>query len=187
MHAHFEPQIPPSQQHNASSSSPFSIPRARVNSIMNRGLEAAQSFTSPLAQIFQPLVVDDDTAIQEEPQDPSQPLVSFGPASRRRLSSMQGHRRVTTDSGNGVFSGSPHKGHSPLKRFPILGSESGDVLSTSPPSISESPGRTAGQLKDGEADSGGVEQRIAEIEGRQIRMEKLLERIAKSLDVDGEK
>lgn len=55
---------------------------------MQRSADAATSFTSPLAQIFTPLVVDDD--IVEEQTQLNQPpsLVSYGPVSRRRLSSM---------------------------------------------------------------------------------------------------
>ncbi|KAF5350239.1 hypothetical protein D9758_007832 [Tetrapyrgos nigripes] len=83
---HFQDQPSPS----ASSPHPI-IPRPRINSVLNRGIEVAQSFTSPLAQIFQPLIVDDDGVPQESEQ--AEPLISYGPASRRRLSSMT--RRTT--------------------------------------------------------------------------------------------
>ena len=85
--------------------------RARVNS-----MTGPQNFTSPLAQIFQPLVVDDDLMEEDDnaseasspPQNmgvhfPSPPGVSYGPASRRRLSSMH---RPRMESG--------------VRRFPIL-------------------------------------------------------------------
>ncbi|EEB95083.1 hypothetical protein MPER_06005, partial [Moniliophthora perniciosa FA553] len=52
-------------------------PRQRLNSILNKGAEAAQSFTSPLAQIFQPLVVDPVEPIElEESLDQPQVLQS---------------------------------------------------------------------------------------------------------------
>ncbi|KAF9045820.1 hypothetical protein BDZ89DRAFT_1058779 [Hymenopellis radicata] len=191
LHAHFEPQIPPSQQQQAppSPSTPFAIPRARVNSVMSRTMEAAQSFTSPLAQIFQPLVVDDEPAALDT-QPPPQSMVSFGPASRRRLSSMHHHRRGTTDGGGGHSP--PHKPMPNkegggiglgLKRFPGIIS---DALSESPPTMSTSPlsVRTAMQIKEGEENSAGSDQRIDDIEQRQRRMEKLLEKIAASLQVD---
>lgn len=74
--------------------------RARVNSVLARGLDLAQSVSSPLAQIFQPLIVDDDF-ISGDDQHSSEAAtsgpsgngmgagqISYGPATRRRLSSM---------------------------------------------------------------------------------------------------
>ncbi|KAH8108342.1 hypothetical protein DFH11DRAFT_1517080 [Phellopilus nigrolimitatus] len=60
--------------------------RPRLASIMQRGAEAPTSFTSPLALIYQPLVVDDDM-VEEEAPSPTQPAV-VSHAARRRLSSM---------------------------------------------------------------------------------------------------
>lgn len=61
--------------------------RQRLTSMVQRGADLASNLTSPLAQIYQPLVVDDD--IMENNQDPdAQPSISYGPAMRRRLSSM---------------------------------------------------------------------------------------------------
>lgn len=191
LHTHFEPQTPPSQQHQMSSSPslPFAIPRPRVNSVMSRTLEAAQSFTSPLAQIFQPLVVDDEPMASESQHPPPPPLVSFGPASRRRLSSMHQHRRHNTEGGGGHPS-PPHKvtptkeGHGMgSKRFPGI---MDNALSESPPSMESSSSAipTALQVKEGEAESGGSDRRLDDIERRQQRMEKLLEKIASSLEVE---
>lgn len=158
---------------------------------MSRTMEAAQSFTSPLAQIFQPLIVDDEPAALDI-QPPPQSMVSFGPASRRRLTSMHQHRRGNTDGGGGQYS-PPHKAMPTkegggiglgLRRFPgIIGS---DALSESPPTMSTSPSSipTAMQIKQGEADSGGPDRRMDDMEQRQRRMEKLLEKIAASLEVD---
>ena len=150
------------------------LPRARLNSIVTRGLDVAQAAASPLAQIFQPLIVDDDLIPEEQAQIPvdgssAQPghaegnggapapspggaLVSYGPATRRRLMSMHAApsppRRMRTFS---VAAHGPHA-HRPdtygatgesstaLRRFPTnspqprshLGLYSAAPLSTSP-------------------------------------------------------
>ncbi|KAI0351934.1 hypothetical protein OH77DRAFT_843965 [Trametes cingulata] len=100
------PPVPPSPRKTEQagpSSSPqqapghIPLPRARVNSVVARGLELAQSASSPLAQIFQPLVVDDDAADEVTQSDGATSggggatgaaAISYGPATRRRLSSM---------------------------------------------------------------------------------------------------
>ncbi|KAI0774788.1 hypothetical protein BD413DRAFT_472139 [Trametes elegans] len=79
------------------------LPRTRVNSILTRGLEVAQSAASPLAQIFQPLIVDEEPVPDDLTQSDvavsagtgtgvghgaGAPAISYGPATRRRLSSM---------------------------------------------------------------------------------------------------
>ncbi|TFK79738.1 hypothetical protein K466DRAFT_667994 [Polyporus arcularius HHB13444] len=78
------------------------LPRPRVNSIVARGFDMAQAAASPLAQIFQPLVVDDDLIPEEQVSEGTNTpgpaghgnggappaLVSYGPATRRRLMSM---------------------------------------------------------------------------------------------------
>ncbi len=46
--------------------------------------------------------------------------------------------------------------------------------------------QTAAAVKEEEADSGGYWEKFAELEARQERMEKLLEKIAHSLKVKGE-
>ena len=51
------------QQQSPPAHIPLPPPRTRVNSILKRGLDIAQSATSPLAQIFQPLIVDDDMGV----------------------------------------------------------------------------------------------------------------------------
>ncbi|KAG7444990.1 uncharacterized protein BT62DRAFT_933403 [Guyanagaster necrorhizus] len=186
-HPHFDDSLGNAPSH--SPSQPFPIARTRVNSILNRGFESAQSFTSPLAQIFQPLVLHDDPIADEGPSPPH--LVSFGPASRRRLSSMHQHRRGTTDGGYGH--------HSPTHQRSQEGSnfkrtDGSGPLSESPPAVTSmsSPEDnssmnllTAAAVKEEEADSGGYWEKFAELETRQERMEKLLEKIAHSLKVKG--
>ncbi|PBK69268.1 hypothetical protein ARMSODRAFT_1019246 [Armillaria solidipes] len=188
-HPHFNDSSGNAPSHP--SSQPFPIARNRVNSILNRSFETAQSFTSPLAQIFQPLVLDDDPIADESHSPPH--LVSFGPASRRRLSSMHQHRRGTTDGGHGHHSPTHQRSQegSNLKR-----TDGGSgPLSESPPAVTSmsSPKdrsfmslQTAAAVKEEEADSGGYWEKFAELEARQERMEKLLEKIAHSLKVKGE-
>ena len=84
--------------------------RQRLTSMVQRGAEAATSFTSPLAQIYQPLVVDDDIVDQEvEPGSPvqhSQPPppppanISYGPdrKSTRLNSSHSGESRMPSSA-----------------------------------------------------------------------------------------
>ncbi|EJF64109.1 hypothetical protein DICSQDRAFT_100749 [Dichomitus squalens LYAD-421 SS1] len=161
------------------------LPRARLNSIVTRGLDVAQAAASPLAQIFQPLIVDDDIVPEAQAQIPvdgsgAHPgpgeghggapapapgaLVSYGPATRRRLMSLHAApsppRRMRTYS---VAAHGPHV-HRPdaygatgesstaLRRFPThsspqsrshLGLYAAAPLSTSPDdgrgSLSEQP------------------------------------------------
>ncbi|KAK0202576.1 hypothetical protein DFS33DRAFT_1374610 [Desarmillaria ectypa] len=172
-HPHFDDSLGNASSH--SPSQPFPIVRTSVNSILNRNFETAQSFTSPLAQIFQPLVLDEDPTADESHSPPH--LVSFGPASRRRLSSMHQHRRGTTDGSN-------------LKRT----DDGSGPLSESPPAVTSmsSPKdnsfmslQTAAAVKEEEADSGGYWKKFAELEAAQARMEKLLEKIVHSLKAKG--
>ncbi|KAK0438117.1 hypothetical protein EV421DRAFT_1972863 [Armillaria borealis] len=188
-HPHFNDS--PGNAPSHPSSQPFPIARNRVNSILNRSFETAQSFTSPLAQIFQPLVLDDDPIADESHSPPH--LVSFGPASRRRLSSMHQHRRGTTDGGHGHHSPTHQRSQegSNLKRTdggsgPLSESPSAVTSMSSPKDRSFMSLQTAAAVKEEEADSGGYWEKFAELEARQERMEKLLEKIAHSLKVKGE-
>lgn len=166
----------PSPNHLAAPS-----PRLRLGSMLNRGAEAAQSIASPLAQIFQPLIVDDD--IPEESENGSLSLnvpmgISYGPASRRKQSMMQ--RSPAAE----VALARTH-------RFPSMGShESRDAhqVSTSPDPISESVGRgrgmeTAEEAEEEEEDSGGMirwMERLDKLEQGQKRIEDLLLRISEN-------
>ncbi|KAK0214760.1 hypothetical protein IW262DRAFT_1512569 [Armillaria fumosa] len=188
-HPHFDDS--PDNAPSYPSSQPFPITRNRVNSILNRSFETAQSFTSPLAQIFQPLVLDDDPIADESHSPPH--LVSFGPASRRRLSSMHQHRRGTTDGGHGHHSPTHQRSQegSNLKRTdggsgPLSESPPAVMSMSSPKDRSIMSLQTAAAVKEEEAESGGYWEKFAELEARQERIEKLLEQIAHSLKVKGE-
>jgi len=191
---------------------------------MHRGAEAAHTFVSPLAQIFQPLVVDDDIIPEEEPlnsnnsnmtthgmsSSPPPAGVSYGPASRRRLSSMQSmHRRnPTTDYSSLSANVSPTHANANAQSHshPMLGRfldrdrdqkrsrEEFPAFSSSPESQQHRPEAsresltvpTAGEVTTGEEDEGemgGIEWRrkMERMEERQERIEGLLERIARDL------
>lgn len=116
------------------------LPRVRLNSVVTRGLDIAQAAASPLAQIFQPLIVDDDIIPEEQQQSDGGAvtstsgsgtgaapgpvptpgaLVSYGPATRRRMLSMHvapnPPRRLRTYSA---------AGHAPNTHAPAGGAES---------------------------------------------------------------
>jgi len=93
------PQAEPYAGKGASpSTSPNAIPtpRTRLGSAGKHAPEAMHSFTSPLAQVFQPLVVDD--GLPENTNTPPGPSISYGPASRRRVSSLQSVQRRHPES-----------------------------------------------------------------------------------------
>ncbi|EIW58800.1 uncharacterized protein TRAVEDRAFT_72272 [Trametes versicolor FP-101664 SS1] len=172
------PSSPPNQSQQPGSQPAMShIPlpgRARVNSVLARGLDLAQSVSSPLAQIFQPLIVDDDFISGGDDQNSSEAAtsgpsgngmsagqISYGPATRRRLSSMHvlspprrgrtyssatpalglipGHREAGAD-GAGPSLSPERGGLTALRKFPTnspLRSHLGLMATQAP--LSESP------------------------------------------------
>ncbi|KAG6813886.1 hypothetical protein H0H92_006293 [Tricholoma furcatifolium] len=137
-------------------------PRTRLNSVMHRGTEVTQSFVSPLAQVFQPLMVDD--TIREESPDkdsdepssaapssqPTSPAVSYGPA---------------------------------LSQAPV--SQSPDPMLETVPTAPASPERVTEELaEESKGDPAGelaFERRLNDIEKRQERIEELLLQIARDV------
>ncbi|KAJ7116020.1 hypothetical protein C8R44DRAFT_220116 [Mycena epipterygia] len=178
---------------------PVPAPRNRVISLMHRGAEVAQTFTSPLAQIFQPLVVDDggipEDAVSQQDQNRSQaqhnlaPVhppgmappsgVSYGPAYRRRLSSMH----VRDPSGHAPMAHVQHTSDSSRMLFPASGGED-DPFSASPDERGTSTDAlpTAQEVEE-DKDKDVVQwmHRLEKMEARQERIEGLLERIARDL------
>lgn len=162
---------------------------------MARGLAdgVPQSFTSPLAQIYQPLVVDDAEPILEEHSgSPTQNrhYAAVQPV-RRRLTSIQaaGHKRENSHPYMHRQMGSSSQGH--LKRFPAV--EGTQMLSESPPSGGSLPQQaflipTAAEVKEKEEDTGEdpaavrLARRLEGLEARQERMEELLSRLVKTLE-----
>ncbi|KAH8093280.1 hypothetical protein BXZ70DRAFT_949750 [Cristinia sonorae] len=204
-----------------SANMPLPLPRARVNSVLTRNLDLSGSAPSPLAQLFQPLIVDDDNAPYElptqapveqssqqvQPQQTTQdvvnslpdPLVSYGPASRRRLSSM--HRRTGTvgqiqpPSVFGDLTASPPTsgGSQPMRRFPSGGAAARlgadniarQALSESPDESRGGPQRrsmeTASQIEDDEDGGMGMMERLDRMEDRQKRIEELLMQMSRHM------
>ncbi|KAI0322775.1 hypothetical protein OF83DRAFT_1091683 [Amylostereum chailletii] len=150
------------------------MPRHRLTSILHEGAaEVARSVASPLAQIFQPVTIDEGIPEQDEqPRD----AVSYGPASRRRRlsSSVRPSRPPHLDT-----QGSPTH----FRRFPTGESP---MLSESPeqhPSGSHLGARsppTAGQIEEEDSEIGNMQwtSKLEEMEQRQKRMEELLKEIA---------
>ncbi|KDQ26658.1 hypothetical protein PLEOSDRAFT_1077531 [Pleurotus ostreatus PC15] len=145
-------------------------PRTRVASLLSDAAHNAAHAVSPLAQLFQPLIVDD--SIPEESETGTEdgqahqphvvlpvPQISYGPASRRRLSSIARMRKFPGTSG----SASTDHEH---------------PMSESPSQLEE----TASQMKKDEGDDMGntssqVFSRLEKIEERQQRIERLLEQV----------
>ncbi|KAH9907662.1 uncharacterized protein B0H18DRAFT_1131545 [Fomitopsis serialis] len=169
------------------------LPRNRLNSIVTRGLDTAQSLASPLAQVFQPLIMDQENETEQPAQDGGA-LVSYGPASRRRLSSMQ--RRPTamgqmghTDPFGGVlFSGHAGAGQGlgarkstdvvvepGDERRTEFGDRDRDARSVHGQSHSHEPLETAEEEQ--EESRMPMDRRLDGIERRQQRIEELLERL----------
>ncbi|KDR80736.1 hypothetical protein GALMADRAFT_241168 [Galerina marginata CBS 339.88] len=166
------------------SSPPKGIPRPRLNSIMNRG----ENF-SPLAQIFSTVLHEDTQS--PEPVIPGTSMgqqgISYGPATRRRLTSMQSsHRQAATEA--------LHVNTNPWKKFPNTSDkyssptlEHGNLRSRSQDRHQPEHPSTASEVKDAEEGTGEdpeqaeVMSRLQSIEERQERIEALLSQIAKSV------
>lgn len=157
--------------------------REGLSSALSRGAEVATNFTSPLAQIYQPLIVDDDLR-DEQPAELTQPnMVSYGPASRRRLSSM--HRfppmapldmRRSGSRGQHALSGAP------LEESP---GSSGDATHAQERSeLSPSIPEPASQVYEDEGGAGSMPQvvaRLNRIDERQKRIEDLILQLSSEL------
>ncbi|PCH44315.1 hypothetical protein WOLCODRAFT_165062 [Wolfiporia cocos MD-104 SS10] len=156
-------------------------PRQRLTSIVTRGLDMTQSLTSPLAQVFQPLIMDEDDHSEEHQVEFGHPVVSYGPASRRRLSSMQ--RRPTGMSHGVDPSSGPSQSHNALglKRFPTMtspGNRSGitnQLLSSSPDARPGSESlETAEEVAEDADPMSRWGKRLEGMEERQKRIETML-------------
>ncbi|KAF5387405.1 hypothetical protein D9757_005757 [Collybiopsis confluens] len=184
---HFAADASSSSSETEPGSQPHPFPRTRLNSIMNRGQEAVHSFTSPLAQLYQPLVVDDDLPVNEPSRDEqhlqvppanNQHSINHGAITRRRLSSFAGAR-----SGNVGPSQRPQRSPPNFASMQEVMSGNDGVISESPRSGSgDVP--TVGQVQEQEGDVGGTAQwakRFESLEKRQEKIEQLLEQIAKDI------
>lgn len=169
------PQRPPLQPHV----------RPRMNSLMQREHSSA-NFISPLAQIYTPLVVDDDI-IEEQDEgtvEPLSPLPVIAPGlPRRRLSSMHHfppmapvhiQRKMNTSRGQGL--------HEPILRespasIELAVPEEPERKANQP----EEASRVIEEEEEGEGSAPQISDRLNRIEERQKRIEELLLHISQGL------
>lgn len=155
------------------------ITRGRLNSVLNRPTDGFVA--SPLAQVFNPLPVGDDASDSKTgPQG-----ISFGPATRRRMTSIQPHQSSLLDHG---------KIHSnQMKAFPTISDnntphqEKTRDASHKSKELSVKATRVETDEFQDDADDIGMQmtmmKRLDEIEQRQERIEDLLFRISQCIGV----
>ncbi|KAI6041283.1 hypothetical protein EDC04DRAFT_3139831 [Pisolithus marmoratus] len=156
--------------------------RRRLNSMINR----TDVLQSPLAQVFQPVVVDDEIPEEHAPDKEPLPqphsgnghMVSYGPASRRRLASMHLASKRTTDSA------AQTSGTSRRPAFPAIDTRP-EALVEGPHSASpDRQPETAEQVEETMANNGGLvelSQKIKDMEDRQKRIESILIQLSERL------
>jgi len=161
-------------------STPIAL-RRRLNSSIHKH-DVAQS---PLAQVFRPIVLDDALVPEDTVSDSasggggsaflSQPQLSYGPATRRRLASIQSlHRRPSESWTKPASSGRP--------TFPPLDTRAETLTGPFSTSLDYREGEergiaTAEQVEEIAEGNGGMAEcmkRMERIEGRQERIEELL-------------
>lgn len=157
--------------------------RKRLTSAMQRSGDQVASFVSPLAQIYQPLVVDDDI-LEEEGGSPSSipPLVSFGPSMRRRLSSMHRfppmgttelQKKMDRDKHSGGVNDAVANRSTELMQSDV---EDDETHEAQPEPVS--------QVEEEEGSSGSIPQmaqRLMRMEERQRRLEALILQLSRDL------
>ena len=182
---HVPPPRLPSPQRNAGHNhqTPLPLPfRRRLTPSIHKP-DVAQS---PLAQIFQPLVVNDVPALEETISDSASggvgsaflphPQLSYGPATRRRLGSMQSMQKRPSETSlwgtKPVGSGRPVIPPLDTRAETLIG-----LLSTPDHREEERSIATAEQVEENAEENGGMSEwmkRMERIEGRQERIEELL-------------
>ena len=183
-HQHAPPR-PPSPQRNSGlhrqTTAPISLRRRLTPSIHKHDVSQ-----SPLAQVFQPLIVDDPLGTEDTTSESAsgagsafltQPQLSYGPATRRRLASMQSaHKRPNETLWATRPAGSGRPAFPPLdtrsETLTGLFSSSFDHQEEEERGIA-----TAEQVEEIVEGNGGMTEwmkRMERIEGRQVRMEELL-------------
>ncbi|KAF8273071.1 hypothetical protein EI94DRAFT_1795450 [Lactarius quietus] len=140
--------------------SPGRQARHRVTSVLSRPVET-MSQASPLAQLFQPLNVDEAIPEGAYPYTGTRDGVSYGPASRRRLSSATTLLKIPPSNRE-----NEHEMSSP---------EQGSTRSRERSGLLWEP-ETAEETQEQESTLGSLEwaRRLDSIEKRQTRMEELL-------------
>lgn len=161
--------------------------RPRINSLVN----PAASSASPLAMLFQPIVVEEEAVADDLQDDLAKPpnLLSYGPASRRRVISVSTRRHgrtlVETSSATSALNrwqqDTGQSSRSPTR------SDEGDLFSRSPDPINHStlsvPETAAQVLEEEEREGGepGLSKRLEMIEARQKRIEEMLMKLTERL------
>jgi hypothetical protein len=156
----------PSQSSLKPDSSPGRQARYRITTSLNLPAESAVQ-ASPLAQLFQPLIVDEVIPEDGQPSTGPRERVSYGPMSRRRLSSATTLQRMIPTSREGD---SAVMMHTPDQRSGALwGPE------------------TAEETEEKESMLGNMEwaRRLDAIESRQKRIEELLLEVVSGMRPDG--
>jgi len=156
MGSNTHPRIPSQSSRKPDSSpGPQTRPRVIVTPSLTRPAETTVQ-ASPLAQLFQPLIVDEVIPEDAQPNVGTREGVSYGPVSRRRLSSATTLQRVIPPSREGDSTSALV--HSPEQRSESLQPE------------------TAEETEEKESTLGNLElsRRLDSIEERQRRIEDLL-------------
>jgi len=156
------------------------VPLGKFNTTMS-----AQSY-SPLAQVYNPVVIDDNMEDSSNPGHSAQPVISYGPATRRRFTPIQRRPVGLSDQAHSTQ----------LRRFPtiptmnmkkvsppahgILRSRSQDRYLKMQPSTA--PQSEVSDMSDGEhPQRPEFMQRLDDIEKRQERIESLLIHISQTI------
>jgi len=154
----------PSQSSRRPDASPGPQTRLRVIPPLNRPAET-MAYASPLAQLFHPLIVDDAIPEDAQPNAGTREGVSYGPLSRRRLSSATTLQRMFTSSREGD-----------------------NAIVQSPDQRSEAlwEPETAEETGEKEETLGSLEwaRRLDSIEKRQQRIEELLHEVVSGIRVE---
>jgi hypothetical protein len=151
----------PSQSSRKRDSSPGPQIRHRITTSLNRPLDTAAQ-ASPLAQLYHPVIVDEVIPEESQPHSGTRDAVSYGPVSRRRLSSATTLQRMLQPSREGDMM----IAQSPDQRSDLLFEP-----------------ETAGETEEKEATLGSLEweRRLDSIERQQKRIEELLTEVVSGL------
>ncbi len=158
---------------------PKILTRGRLNSVLTRPIEGLAA--SPLAQVFNPLPVCDDA-----PDSKAGPQgISFGPATRRRLTSTQPYQKSPSEHSQ------LHSNQ--MKKFPNVDDIDDSPHQGNTQAVTHKPNSAltatkvkANEFQDDASDKGvqvTMMRRLDEIEQRQERIEDLLFRISQSIGV----
>ncbi|KAF9223997.1 hypothetical protein BS17DRAFT_808316 [Gyrodon lividus] len=167
-------QHPPSPQratgHIRQSSAPIQLHRRVKSDVIH----------SPLAQVFQPLIVDDDVVVGGDNGGGGgllqAPVISYGPATRRRLMSIQSTNRYQSE----LSASTPIV---PRKPFPVIDTRQETLRGLPSPELQLGI-PTAEQVEESNEEDGGMTEwlrRMRQMEERHKRVEDLLVQLTSNL------